>query len=373
MSIIIEDQTDKLTLLHYEGSVSDQTEQHIKNVRGTITDEKFDTIVSTFGFTPEYTVKEREKYVDLLTDVSTCTVYRAEEGTLLRLFFHDHQWNLSTFKRLNAFDSRWSSTKTFGELFIEALHYFYTHGKGKNTLFYEVENLFDVFCNTLDRTLVYTFLLRTNNDTKIVCNHPEHPTLFFSGCFINGVLSKENPLLIPFPEQLHFSTLTDLELYVESINPFNVQGVLIILPDQTTVKISNSLYSTYKLIRGSEPDIEMAYFRVRKHQPDLELFQKMFTHVKVTDIESNVTLMITYLHRMYVRRFIKKLYTMLHPTLFYILRKAHLWHKENREQHIVTLEKMTSFIEEQNGVSIYRMYKEYTSHEANKDKKNKGM
>lgn len=368
MSIAIEDQTDKLTLLHYEGNVTDETDKHIKNTRGVITDEHFDTIVSTFGYTPEYTVDQHDTYEALLSDLSNCLVYRAEEGTLLRLFFHDNHWNVSTFKRLNAFDSRWSSVKSFGELFLDALHYFFSEGAGKGTLEYEPEHLFDVFCHTLDRSLVYTFLLRTNIDTKIVCHTPNHPTLFFGGCFRDGFRLKENPLAIPFPHQVQVTTVKELETYVESLDPFEYQGVMVILPDQRTLKIIHSLYSTYKTVRGSEPDIEMAYFRIRTKEDEKELFMKMFPHVNTEVIETSIKSMITYLHRMYVRRFIKKLYTMLHPTLFYILRKAHSWHTENRETNIVTVDKMTGFMEDQNSGSLYRMYKEYTSHEAAKVK-----
>ena len=366
MSIIIEDQSAGLTLLHYDGTVTDETDNHIKDTRGTITDSTFEPIVSTFGYTPEYTVDDHDKYVPLLDKLEDCTMFRAEEGTFLRLFCHDHKWHLSTFKRLNAFESRWSSEKTFGEWFVEALRYFYTDGAGKNQLQFEEEHLYDVFCNTLDRELVYTFLLRTNEDTKIVCRTPEHPTVFFTGVFRNGKRLSENPLLLSFPEQVTFSTVQDLEQYVMLTDPFEHQGVLIILPDQRTIKISNTKHFTYKSIRGSEPDIEMAYFRVRNSSEEVKVFTTMFPRVDTTRIESSVTTMMTYLHRMYVRRFIKKLYTMLHPTLFHVLRKAHTWHTENRPTNIVTFDKMKELIEGQDSVSLFRMYKEYTSHETKK-------
>jgi hypothetical protein len=174
---------------------------------------------------------------------------------------------------------------------------------------------------------------------------------------------------LSFPEQLTFSTVQDLEQYVMLTDPLEHQGVLIILPDQRTIKISNTKHFTYKSIRGSEPDIEMAYFRVRNTSTEVNTFTTMFPRVDANRIETSVTAMITYLHRMYVRRFINKLYTMLHPSLFHVLRKAHTWHTENRATNIVTFEKMKELIEGQDSVSLYRMYKEYTSHE---EKKNKG-
>ena len=357
MSVIIEDQTEKLTLFHYQG-VNESTEDNVKQNRGKITDETNEEVCNSFSYTPEYTIGEREKYVPLLEGkLDQCEFYRSEEGTLLRVFFHDHRWHLSTFKRIDAFQSRWSSIKTFGELFMEAVSYYFTYGAGKGKLDFEEEDLFDVLCNTFDRNLVYTFLLRTNKDTKIVCTPPEQPTVYFAGCFREGVRELTNATLLPSPQQLKFDSVEQLEAYVSEVNPFEHQGVIAMLPDQSTVKIIHPFSLSYKTIRGSDPDVEMAYFRNRKTEP--ELFSTLFPHVDAPSIEGNLLFMIKYIHRMYVRRFIKKLYTILHPALFHVLRKAHTWHIENRSTNIVTLDKITSIIESEPYLSVYRMYQEY--------------
>jgi len=358
MSIIIEDQTEELTLLHYKG-VQEDTNQDIKNIRGQITDDQQNIICSSFGYTQEYTVNQKDKYHPLLKDLSKCVCYKSEEGSLLRLFYYEHRWRLSTFKRIDAFESRWSSRKTFGELFVDALSYFFTDGAGKDKLSFEKDDIFDVFCNTLNRSLVYTFLLRTNKDTKIVCRPPEHPTVYFGGSFSDNVRSIENDTMIPSPEKLEFGSVDELDQFVQKVDPFEYQGVIIMLPDQTTIKVIQSDALTYKNIRGSEPDIDMSYFRVRKNKSELDLFTRIFTEVSPKDMEDQLKTMTLYLHRMYVRRFIKKLYTILHPTLFHVLRKAHTWHSENRKSNIVTLEKMTELIEEQSYSNIYRMYHEF--------------
>lgn len=358
MSIIIEDQTDNLTLLHYQG-VNDNSEHVVKQTRGHILNEEKEVVCSSFGYTQEYKVEQRNVFEPLLGDVKNVTFYRAEEGSLLRLFFHDHKWHLSTFKRINAFESRWSSSKTFGELFIDALDYFFTNGAGKGQLSFEEGDVFNVFCHTLDSSLVYTFLLRTNQDTKIVCRPPPHPTVFFSGCFKNGERLLNNTTLIPTPEVLSFSTVDEVCAYVENADPLEHQGVIAMLPEQTTLKIIHPVNMAYKLIRGSEPDIEQAYFRVRKNPEELEQFKVLFSHVKTDVIESKLEEMKKYLHRMYVRRFIKKLYTIVHPTLFFSMKKAHIWHIENRATNIVTFEKIASIIDEQTSSSLFKMYQEF--------------
>ena len=41
------------------------------------------------------------------------------EGTLIRLFYYNNKWNMSTKKMINALNARWTSSKSFGEMFLE--------------------------------------------------------------------------------------------------------------------------------------------------------------------------------------------------------------------------------------------------------------
>ena len=362
MSVVVEDQTIRLTLHHYQ-SVNENTPDDVKQTRGVIKDEDNNTVCSSYSFTPEYTLEEREKYLSQLTDLSTCAVFRSEEGTLLRLFFDDNRWTLSTHKRINAFESKWSSHKSFGDLFLEALmHYFEHDGKGK--LQYEDETgLFDQFCNTLQREFNYTFLLRTNAYTKILCDPPSQPTVFFAGYFEkSGLWNDGNPTLLPTPERLTFASVEDLEAYVKEVNPFEHQGVIIMLPDRkTTIKIVSTLSMKYKQIRGSEPDVTMAYFRVRKSKEEAALFSRIFPLVNINKIEEGLFNIGRFVHRMYVRRYIKKQHTVIQPALFYLMKQSHNWHCLDRSKNIVTMEKMMDVMDEQPYMNLFRLYNEYAT------------
>jgi hypothetical protein len=205
-------------------------------------------------------------------------------------------------------------------------------------------------------------LLRTNEETKIVCSVPEHPTILFAGAFQNEKRLKNVTLTcpIPTPLSLSFSTIESVEEYVSSLSPFEYQGVMIMLPNDMTLKIIHPLQFSYKQIRGSEPDINTAYFRIRNNKPDVALFTRMFPQVNISLIEETLVLLSKYLHNMYIRRYVKKLYTMIHPVLFVMLKKAHTWHASDRNVNIVTLDKMKELVFEQPYVHIYQMYKEFS-------------
>jgi hypothetical protein len=364
MSINIEDQTDRLTLKHYQMCSNDSSDD-VKKTRGVIYDTDEKVVCSSYAYTPEYVVKvDADKYTPLLQDtLSLCAMYKSEEGSLLRLFFDNNRWNLSTHKRINAFDSKWSSSASFGELFIEALTYYVTKGDGLGKLdLAENIDVFDQFCNTLDREYTYTFLLRTNKDTRIVCDAPEHPTVYFAGKFKDGKCVPTNTTILPSPEQKYFSSLTELEDYVEAVNPLEHQGLIITLPDGvTTLKIVTPLSSSYKLIRGSEPDVKAAYIRLRKTQDEVKLFMSLFPRVSIQKMEEELFLMVKYVHRMYVRRYIKKQFTVVHPALFALMKIAHAWHCVDRANNIVTLERLMDIMEEQPASSVYKMYVEFVN------------
>jgi hypothetical protein len=368
MSISIEDQTSNLSLFHYQVCTEDSSAE-VKKSRGIIYDSDQNVVCTSYEYTPEYTVRaDSEKYRTALqaATLDQCTMYKAEEGSLLRLFYNENKWHLSTHKRISAFDSKWSSSKSFGEFFIEALQYYFTCGDGKGALEFEQnDDVYDCFCATLDKEHVYTFLLRTNADTKIVCRPPEHPTVFFAGWFQKGVWTPGNPTRLPSPQQLTFASIDELESFVENVNPLEHQGVIMILPDGKTIKIVTPLCLQYKTIRGSEPDIHAAYFRLRKTQDDLALFHTLFPTFNTKKIEEEFFTLGTYLHRMYVRRYIKKQFTVVHPTHFYVIKQAHAWHCTDRSSNIVTMDKMMELLNEQTPVQLYKMYQEYVRNTIN--------
>ena len=67
-----------------------------------------------------------------------------------------------------------------------------------------------------------------------------------------------------------------------------------------------------------------------------------------------------YIHKMYVRRFIKKQYTVIHPVLYQMMKVAHSWHCLDRTNNIITLEKLLDLLDEQPYMSVYQMYNEFT-------------
>ena len=175
MSIDIVDQTDSLVLTHFtECDMSSPKEIQIE--RGIIKEKElkngeYKTIVKTFPFTPEILHNDEVNMNSLIKPLfeNNTPMYPAEEGSIVRLYFYE-DWKLSTHHKLDAYKSRWGTHLTFGELFEkEVLKHFTT---------------MEDFYSSLDKELVYVFLIKTSSVNRMVCvRDTEESELLLCGVF----------------------------------------------------------------------------------------------------------------------------------------------------------------------------------------------
>ena len=79
--------------------------------------------------------------------------YPCFDGTLIRAFYHGDKWHLATRKKINAFNSHWTQSQSFGELFEE------------------ISKTKAEFLNySLDKKFAYSFLLLSPKVTNVLFN-----------------------------------------------------------------------------------------------------------------------------------------------------------------------------------------------------------
>lgn len=95
----------------------------VKNCRGVVFNgEK--VIMRGFPYTEEYTTDEssyRQFSETVGDDVTKYRYFDAHEGALLRVFYWQDKWYISTHRKLDAFRSKWASKESFGQMFKNAL------------------------------------------------------------------------------------------------------------------------------------------------------------------------------------------------------------------------------------------------------------
>ena len=359
------DTVNDLKLYHYihcDNSSSDD----VMSSRGII--RCGDNIVcKTFGFTPEIVSSDVENVKSSISSFNQCKIYDAEEGATLRVFFHNNQWHLSTHRKINAYQSRWgsSSSRSFGDMFIDAIEWEVLNGNLKDRVKYESrEDLFNRYCDILDRNKNYTFLVRNSKDNRIVCEAPTNPQIFFIGAFdrTTHLLLEGNDSGLNTPNICNFSSVDELINYVDNIDHIKKQGVIVYMPNQHQVKIMNPTYVKYFNARGNEPSIKFRYLQVRTDKDQVAMLYNLYPDFinefeKYENILNNLGKKI---HRSYVERFINGKYVSLPQQEYFIMQACHSWHTQDRIRNKISLDKVLSVIDSQTATSLNRMIKPYT-------------
>jgi hypothetical protein len=336
----------------------DSTPFDVKQCRGVVLDG--DKIVSRmFGYTPEVLDNEDDKIRSLLSphDGKMLAV-PAIEGTIIRLFKARDRWFLSTFRKLDAYNSRWGSQYTFGESFQKALLAEYETNPSMKEQIGTIEtdsDLFDRFCSILNPDYTYTFILQTTSENRQVCKGIDPQIMWFMGVFDkDGVFhNKHNSFSMPvrsvasLGDSIQDATVDGVFRLLSNISILEYQGVIVYLPDNTQVKITNYAYSVYQKIRGNTPSVLSRYMEIYGDEAMKTQLRNMYPErsQEFQRLDGNVRAAAVFLHRTYIGRYVNKKYIYVHPLFNYLLKELHTAYINTREK--VTLDTVLDLIKKQ--------------------------
>ncbi|HIB77428.1 MAG TPA: hypothetical protein EYO58_07395 [Flavobacteriales bacterium] len=230
------------------------------------------------------------------------------------------------------------------------------------------------FFSTLDTSKCYCFLVRNTSDNRIVCKHPERPTLYHSGTFStvdSDYFSLEEDIGIPTAKTHTFETWEQLTFFVDNeVKEDTLQG-LIVFDGKNHAKIFSKSYKYYFSVRGNEPSIKYRYLQVRMDKTKTDDLYTLYPRVADTfeEYENILYNVAKNIYNSYVLRFIKKQYVTLPKEEYQIMRDCHSWHLEDREKNRMSLRKVISTMNEQQPTNLNKMIRHVIQErtESNKD------
>jgi len=269
-------------------------------------DEQVQGIISIDGkfITPGIPVpKEMMIYDDEVNNINlkNYIIMPALEGTLIRVFNYNEKWIISTNKKLNAFDSYWGSSKSFGKIFLEKIN----------------ETDPEIF-SILDKDKIYIFFLKTDKTNKIVCNQTEEESITIFGTYekMNSDLPivKIPNILYDDTKIMEFEKIYDIHMYVNSSVENNItrQGLILFSKDESNPHVIKILDPKYKFlfdIRDNNPSIHSRLIELllssnnfylnkfadiiypeRKKEFELidEKFAKMIKYISLTYVQRHI-------------------------------------------------------------------------------------
>lgn len=298
---------ENLVLVHYTDD-SDITNPVVKEARGIIYDKRTNRVVChTFSKSVEpvpeavemhpHEIEHRLSVAPLkFGELARCEY--SYDGTQIKLYHYNGEWRVATTRSMNAFRSKWSSAKSFGEMFEDAVD----HYPG--------------FMEKLNPDHVYAFVLM-HPENQIVVKY-EQPRLVH---VLTRDANNANPwtevhdvdLGVPKPERMWYESeenlLTDISLRWMNQNKPNIQheGIMLIGANGERMKILFEKYQEHKNLRGNmrKPDYRMLEMR---NEPGarMEFVDTYNLYDDFHTFEDRYRKMITKVHQYYVKKFIRR-------------------------------------------------------------------
>lgn len=351
-NVSVTDQEENLQIVNYKQCDNDSPEE-LKKARGVV--QEVDTgniLFETFPYTDELVagdpaVKEinREEW----------DVFYSMEGSLLRVFWYKTRWYISTNKKLNGFKSRWSSRKSFGEMFRESL-----------VAASADENALESFLDSLDKEYVYFFLVRYNNENRVVCQPAKNSkdqvvfisrwhseTKEYDRVWTNGAtIQMANPVV----------GADDIDEFARNVDITKYQGVILFHKTQNRqVKVISPEYAELSKVRNNNPNLRFRYLEVRLNpvmkQKIIELYpiyQDMF--LEYENIIYQIAKLVRYY---YIQRYIKNKYVTLPKDEYVLMKKCHDWYLLNREKNRINVSKVMEIMNQEDVLSLYKMIRRF--------------
>ena len=358
VNIVDSDEDNKLDMFCYVTCSNEDSELQ-KQCRGVVFN-KDTLIMKAFPYTPEYNHTQLDEIKNELGDLKKWHFYESHEGCLIRMFYFNGKWYISTHRKLNAFRSKWSSKDSFGMMFKNAL----LSEEENNNVFamglQAGDNIVQRFESTLDVHKQYMFVVRNNDENRIVCSAPDRPTLYHAGTFVNGNLVFTENVNIPFSTKKEFLTVNELIECVQNISAKNLQGIIGFTSDNKQVKIVSEEYQSLFKIRGNEPSLKFRYLQLRMNK-NVQLLYMLYPNMVNTfnDYEDSLFHIAQYIYNSYVDRFIKKTFVTVPREEFGIIRECHSWHIKDRGNNRISRDYVINELNRQSPTNLNRMIKRF--------------
>ena len=310
-------------------------------------------------------------------------IYRATEGCLLRLFYLSDKWFLTTNRRLDAFQSRWSSKYSFGDMMVYTLRHLFPDKK---------DGVFKYFLSELDTSLSYVFMIRFNNDNRIVCRVHDMDAserLIFLGYFTSSLVSK--PMEMAYDKFLDHSvlgrlgrqkpidlslittatadiseiTLTDISKYILThIDPQESPGCILFHKKRNEqIKIVHPLYAYLATLRGNQSNLAIRYLELKKERdymldhPDIRSFLQLYDRNQqlFQDIERGIEEVSKRINAWYTERYVKNRFISVPFAEYSVMKKCHQWYLQDVSNRRVYIRVVIDFLKRESPLFIYRM------------------
>lgn len=299
--------------------------------KGIIYSHDHTLVVPNFSVPKEFVLPDHRKLLQEQLSFPT-RAFESVEGTLLRVFYFDGAWQVTTPSRLDAFASTWASSVSFGAQFNECIQYI----TGVSL---------DVFLCSLQTDRKYFFLLPTMGINRLgrVPAPDEGPCFFLvavedaHGFHYGDSLPRDETNAWSYLEAFTFPTLDALEEMVQARSAVSLYFTEVDARfgrDMVHVwRCVSRAYADRCALRNNEVNVLLRDLELHQEPVRRRAFRDMYPEVSfVALVDEPLRHVIRFLHQSYLARFIHREHTLLAKPMYQVLKKCHQRYLDTRER-----------------------------------------
>lgn len=307
-------------------------------------------------------------------DLKKHRFFNLHEGTFIRCFYTGDDWIIATDQKINAFEHRWSSKNSFGEMFRRGIiREFFNGNILQNVETFklltfdspdsDINAVFEAFIDSLDKSHQHIFLVRHNFDNYIVCDPVDSlsKSVFYVCTFIGQQLEYHDIGISSLEECTTIEKPQDIINHIGFMDPFQLQGVLALSSDfPYGVKVVNVDYEQYYNVRNNEPSIRYRYLELRSDSDAVDKLCYMYPHYvsKFDHIEYMLSIISNTLYKAYVDKYIKRKHTIVSKEEYKIIKDCFEWYNSDTRRR-VSRRVIMKFLNKQNNQFLNTLIKKY--------------
>jgi len=272
--------TDKnlsnLYLLKYDREKSDFNNDSVLEARGIILEKNTNKVVC-------YSLnKMNTNFDEKNVKWENCKIYEVIDGTQIRLYYYNDEWNVTTARCIDAKKSSWNYMKNFYELYKDV----------------------ELDTSELNKDYTYTFILR-HIENRIVSNITKNELIHIHTRNnktyeeINEVINCKNQ------NELYFENFEDFKKELKN-STFDTRGYVIHYENKKYL-FETDEYKYVKELKGNHRNITYQYIDLLKKEK-YEEFLEYYPEKKLlfTNVENELKELSNQIHSLYIKKNIKK-------------------------------------------------------------------
>lgn len=236
------------------------------------------------------------------------------EGSLIRIYYDDNKWNVSTNRCIDAFKSYWRTHISFGQLFKEYIE------QKQNIIFSD-------FLNKLDKNIKYYFLFTSSKVGYVSPSSTDNLYLIFGLNYENEIVSN---LCVDGVELFEYKSLDEIQ---DGFTNKNLNGAILESSNKRYC-LFHPLYQKKKDLFGNHKFLGRRLIEMDDNERAsvIEMYGQQSQYAKYFEQIHHAKLQFCKLaHATYIQRYIQKNFVEVDSFLHHFVKQIHHMYTQNHK------------------------------------------